>query len=405
MNDDDHRAIGNRLDLFHFQEEAPGMVFWHPKGLAIHRALEDASRREVRRQGYREVRGPQLARRALWERSGHWEHFRENMFVLADDAARLDGGEASQAALKPVNCPGHLEIVRRMSLSYRDLPLRLSELGVCHRNEQSGALSGLFRLRQFVQDDGHVFCAAGDVALEVERFCGRIAPFYAAFGFDEMAVSLAGRPAARFGDDAIWDRAEAALAEGARAAGLAFEVVPGGGAFYGPKLEIALSDRSGRSWQCGTIQADFFLPERFDVSYVGADGEKKRPAMLHRALYGSLERFLGVLLEHHRGRLPAWLSPEQVRVVPLHAEQRAEALALVDDLVGAEVRAELGSADDGIAKRVAVAHAGEVPFVVVVGPREIASGQVDVRSRDGRSVIDRSRIVDDLVRRLRSPLA
>ncbi len=397
MQPDDHRNLGNQLDLFHFQEDAPGMVFWHPRGLAIYRELEEAARRHVRREGYREVRGPQVLRRAIWDKSGHWDHFRENMFVLEDEPARL-------AALKPVSCPGHLEIVARMAPSFRDLPLRLAELGVCHRNEQSGALSGLFRLRQFVQDDGHVFCSEAQVAAEVARFCASIRPFYGAFGFEDLHVALAGRPESRLGDDASWDRAEAQLAQGAKAGGLDPELVPGGGAFYGPKLEIGLRDRSGRSWQCGTIQLDFFLPERFGVEYVDSDGSRKRPAMLHRALYGSLERFLAIVIEHHRGRLPAWLSPEQVRILPLHDSEQEAARILAHELEERRIRVEIDPSGESIKKRVALAHAWEVPFVVVIGPKEVEGGFVDLRDRDGRSAVARGEIVARLEEAVRPPL-
>jgi threonyl-tRNA synthetase len=397
MQPDDHRYLGNELDLFHFQEEAPGMVFWHPRGLVIYRELEEAARRHVRREGYREVRGPQVLRRAIWEKSGHWDHFRENMFVLEDEPARL-------AALKPVSCPGHLEIVARMAPSFRDLPLRLAELGVCHRNEQSGALSGLFRLRQFVQDDGHVFCSEEQVASEVARFCASIPPFYRAFGFEDIHVALALRPESRLGDDASWDRAEAQLAEGAKAGGLDPELAPGGGAFYGPKLEIGLRDRSGRSWQCGTIQLDFFLPERFGVQYVDSDGSRKRPAMLHRALYGSLERFLAIVLEHHRGRLPAWLSPEQVRILPLHDSEQEAARLLARELEDRRVRVEIDPSGESIKKRVALAHAWEVPFVVVIGPKEIEGRFVDLRDRGGRSAVPRGELVSRLEEAVRPPL-
>ncbi|MBL9025005.1 MAG: threonine--tRNA ligase [Myxococcales bacterium] len=397
MQPDDHRNLGNKLDLFHFQEDAPGMVFWHPRGLAIYRELEEAARRHVRREGYREVRGPQVLRRAIWDKSGHWDHFRENMFILEDEPARL-------AALKPVSCPGHLEIVARMAPSFRDLPLRLAELGVCHRNEQSGALSGLFRLRQFVQDDGHVFCSEAQVASEVARFCASIRPFYGAFGFEDIHVALAGRPESRLGDDASWDRAEAQLAQGAKAGGLDPELAPGGGAFYGPKLEIGLRDRSGRSWQCGTIQLDFFLPERFGVEYVDSDGSHKRPAMLHRALYGSLERFLAIVLEHHRGRLPPWLSPEQVRILPLHDSEQGAARLLAHELEERRIRVEIDPSGESIKKRVALAHAWEVPFVVVIGPKEVEGGFVDLRDRDGRSAVARGEIVARLEEVVRPPL-
>ncbi len=313
LDDNDHRQIGKRLDLFHFQEEAPGMVFWHARGLSLFRQLELAARRQLERQGYEEVRTPQLLKKAIWERSGHWHSFPEGMFVL----------QAEQAALKPVSCPGHVEIFRRRAASFRDLPVRLAELGVVHRDEPSGTLQGLFRLRQFTQDDGHVFCAPDQIQDEVVRFLRGLFDLYAAFGFHDVAVALSLRPEKRTGSDEIWDRAEALLASSAERAGLEYTEQPGAGAFYGPKLELSLRDCFGRAWQCGTIQLDFVLPESFDIHYVDSGGARRRPAMLHRALYGSVERFLGVLLEHHGGVLPAWLAPDQV-VVTAISEAAAE---------------------------------------------------------------------------------
>lgn len=398
MEQDDHRLIAKRLDLFHFQDEAPGMVFWHPRGLAVYRALEEACRRHVRREGYQEVRSPQLARKALWERSGHWEHFRENMFVVDEADDRL-------SALKPVNCPGHLAIARQMHLSYRDLPLRLAELGVCHRFEQSGNLSGLFRLRQFVQDDGHILCEPGQAVAEIARFCRALPAFYRAFGFDQLDVALAGRPPSRVGSDEAWDRAERELREGAELGGFSPRFVPGGGAFYGPKIEVSLLDSVGRAWQCGTIQLDFFLPERFDVEYVAASGERRRPVMLHRALAGSLERFLGVVLEQHEGQLPAWLSPEQVRVLPIGEGEPSElASELAEELREASVRVSVDRSDESLGKRIARAHLAEVPLSVVVGEREVAAGSVDVRGREGREVVPRSDAVRVLAERVRPPI-
>src|SRR6266545_3057679 len=274
----DHRDVARQLDLFHFQQEAAGMVFWHPAGWALYRVLEEAARRQVAAQGYREVRTPQLIGQRVWEASGHWQHFRDDMFVYEGD------GDGDAAALKPVSCPGHVQVVARAAPSYRDLPIRLAEMGLCHRNEASGALSGLFRLRQFTQDDGHVFCAEDQLVDEVARFCAGLRSFYPAFGFDDARVLLATRPASRAGDDAVWDRAEALLARAAGAAGLVCEANPGGGAFYGPKLEWVLRDRSGRSWQCGTVQLDTVMPERFDLVYVAAGGARLRPQMFHRAL-------------------------------------------------------------------------------------------------------------------------
>ncbi len=398
MEQDDHRSIGKRLQLFHFQEEAPGMVFWHPRGMAVLRALEEVNRRYVKGQGYLEVKSPQLIREPIWHKSGHWQHFREHMFVLEEDEGRL-------SALKPVSCPGHLSIARRMSLSYRDLPLRLSELGVCHRNEQSGALAGLFRLRQFVQDDGHVLCEPHRAVEEIAAFCASIPDFYRAFGFDRLSVALAGRPPEKLGAEPIWDEAERLLSQGAREGGLDFELVPGGGAFYGPKIELSLVDRQGRSWQCGTIQIDYFMPERFGVEYVDASGARRHPVMLHRALCGSLERFLGIVLEHHKGRLPAWLAPEKVAVLPVGRAQEEAARSLVRALEDRGIAASLDPSEESLGRRVAVAHANEVPFVAVIGPREIERGEVDVRGREGRSVIGRERLFDWLADAVRAPFS
>ncbi|HEY5936458.1 MAG TPA: aminoacyl--tRNA ligase-related protein, partial [Kofleriaceae bacterium] len=306
---DDHRALGARLDLYHLQDEAPGMVFWHPRGFTLYRLLEQAARDHVLAAGYREVRTPQLLRRPVWEQSGHWGEFHDAMFAT--------GADGSEAALKPVSCPGHIQLVKRMAPSWRDLPIRIAEFGLVHRDEASSALHGLLRLRQFTQDDGHIFCAEHQVAEEVARFCRELPAFYRAFGFSEVSVTLSLRPENRLGDDAWWDRAEAELGKVVADCGLACDVQPAGGAIYGPKLEFVLRDRRGRPWQCGTIQLDFVMPQRFDVRYVDASGERRHVVMLHRALYGSIERFLGILLEQHGAALPGWLAPEQVAIVPL----------------------------------------------------------------------------------------
>jgi threonyl-tRNA synthetase len=369
----DHRALGQRLRLFHQQEEAPGMVFWHPRGLALHRLLEEHARRQLRQDGYREVRTPQVMSRPLWERSGHWEHFREGMLVLEE------GGRAH--AVKPVSCPGHVQLAQRLAPSYRDLPLRLAEFGVVHRNEPSGALSGLFRLRQFTQDDGHVFCSEEQLEAEVARFCAVLRGFYAGFGFRQVAAAFSGRPAARAGDDALWDRAEGALRRAAGGAGLALREQPGEGAFYGPKLEFALEDRLGRAWQCGTLQLDLVMPERFDLGFVARGGERRRPVMLHRALYGSLERFLAVLLEHHGGQLPPWLAPLQVAVLPAGEGGEAWGAEVARELASRGLRAELDARDLPLSRRVAEAHETAVPFIVVAGARERPLGRVQLRGR------------------------
>jgi threonyl-tRNA synthetase len=374
LDHSDHRILGQRLDLFHLQEEAPGMVFWHPRGYAVYRALESMVRAWTLRSGFEEVKTPELMRSVIWEQSGHWDHFRQHMFAFSD--------AGKSAAMKPVNCPGHLQIVKRRSLSHRDLPLRLSEFGIVHRDEPSGVLHGLLRLRQFTQDDGHVLLAEADVEQEVARCCSSLDDFYRALGFSEIAVNFATRPEQRAGSDAVWDRAEQALAAAARRAGLDCHVKSGEGAFYGPKLEFELGDRLGRRWQCGTIQLDFVLPERFDLSYDDRSGARLRPAMLHRAMVGSLERFLGILLEQHGGRLPGWLAPEQVRVLPVHDEQRAYAEEVVARLRQHGLRAGLDASNETLARRVAGAHVLCTPLLWVVGAREAAERTVTERGPD-----------------------
>ena len=372
LHDDDHRALGHRLGLFHLQEEAAGSVFWHPRGLQLVRALEEHIRRVVRRQGYREVRSPQVLAQPIWERSGHWSVFRQGMLVVEGEAR----------ALKPVSCPGHMELVRRMAPSWSELPLRIAEFGLVHRDEPSGALHGLFRLRQFVQDDGHVFCREDQVGAELILFVRSLRSLYASFGFDDVRVAFSGRPSQRLGDDAVWDRAEAVLVDAARSAGLAWSEQPGEGAFYGPKLEFVLRDRLGRAWQCGTIEVDLVLPERFELAFPDGAGGRHRPIVLHRALLGSLERFLGILLEHHRGRLPAWIAPEQVVVASLERGS-PHARAALHALEEAGVRARLDDRDQALSKKVADAHRLAVPFLVAAGPRDEANGSVRVRGREG----------------------
>jgi threonyl-tRNA synthetase len=367
----DHRVLGQQMDLFHLQEEAPGMVFWHPRGFAMYRALEGAVRSWTLSAGFEEVKTPELLRSAIWEQSGHWQNFRQHMFAFTD--------EGKSAAMKPVNCPGHAQIVKKRSLSHRDLPLRLSEFGIVHRDEPSGVLHGLLRLRQFTQDDGHVFLPESEVEAEVAAFCSSLHAFYRALGFSDISVNFATRPEQRAGSDEVWDRAERALEGAARRAGLHCRVKPGEGAFYGPKLEFELGDRLGRRWHCGTIQLDFVLPERFELSYDDSQGARVRPAMLHRAMVGSLERFLGILLEHHEGRLPEWLCPEQVRILPVHAEQRAYAEEVSLRLRRHGLRASVDASDETLGRRVAEAHALRVPLLWVVGAREARERSVTER--------------------------
>ncbi|MEZ4382606.1 MAG: threonine--tRNA ligase [Nannocystaceae bacterium] len=396
LDPDDHRSLGRRLDLFHFREHAPGMVFWHPDGFDLHRRLQGAARAMLRAQGYREVATPQLLRAPVWEASGHWSHFAGGMIKVA--------GDGPPAALKPVSCPGHLYIFDRRAPSYRDLPLRLAEFGVVHRDEPSGTLHGLLRLRQFTQDDGHILCERPSQAeAEIERFCAALPRFYRAFGFADVEVALATRPADRIGDDALWDRSEAALARALDAIGQPYAVHPGDGAFYGPKIEFTLIDRAGRPWQCGTIQFDFHMPRAFNVRYVDRDGARQLPVMLHRALFGSVERFLGILLEHHRGRLPAWLAPTQVAVLPLSIEgQGAAAEALAAELAAAGLRARVD--DDGsLARRIRRCHDDGVPLQLILGKRELAAGSVTLRDADGQRSLPRDAILAALGELCRAP--
>ena len=388
---DDHRALMSRLDLGHFQDEAAAMVFWHPRGFTLYRLLEDAVRAQVSAAGYREVRTPQLLRRSVWERSGHWGKFHDGMFSC--------GEGAEEAALKPVSCPGHIQLVRRLAPSWRDLPLRFAEFGLVHRAEASGSLHGLMRLRQFTQDDGHIFCTGEQVAGEVERFCRELPAFYRRFGFEDVSVALSLRPENRLGDDAWWDRAERELAEVVAGLGLPCEVQPGAGAIYGPKLEFLLRDRRDRAWQCGTIQLDFVMPQRFEVRYVDAGGARPHVVMLHRALFGSIERFLGVLLEHHGAALPAWLAPEQVVVVPVTSSHHARAAEICTQLACAGLRSRLDGEGGTLARRIAVAHHDGVPFVVVIGDREVAGETLSVRARDGQWTMPVSEALADLARR------
>ena len=379
MDIDDHRAIGNRLDLFHQQEEGPGVVFWHPRGTAVYRVIEDYVRRRMRRAGFQEIRTPQLLARSLWEASGHWEKFGESMFAFAD-------GERA-FALKPMSCPGHLQVFNKRTRSYRDLPLRYCEFGACHRNEASGALHGLMRTRAFVQDDAHIFCAEEQIEGEVQRFCELLRAVYGDFGFPNFTVGFSTRPTLRAGSDALWDRAEAMLEAAARAAGLDLRLQPGEGAFYGPKLEFILRDRQGREWQCGTIQLDFVLPERLRAEYVDADNQRRRPAMMHQAVLGSIERFLAMLLEHHGGDLPLWLAPEQLVVASIGEAQAPYAERVADAFAQAEFRVALDIRAERLPRKIVEARENGIPLLLAVGAREAKDGTVSLRYRDGRQSV------------------
>ena len=367
----DHRRLGRELGLYHFQDEAAGAVFWHPNGWTLYRTLQAYMRRRLEGAGYVEVRTPQLIDRSLWERSGHWEKFREHMFTAEAEDRVL--------ALKPMNCPGHVQIYRQGIKSYRDLPLRMAEFGSCHRNEPSGALHGLMRVRAFVQDDAHIFCTEDQITSETEAFCALLQSVYRDFGFDAVSVKFSDRPAKRAGSDETWDKAEAALRAATTAAGLNTTLNPGEGAFYGPKLEFVLKDAIGRDWQLGTLQVDFVLPERLDAAYVGEDGGKHRPVMLHRAILGSFERFIGILVEHYAGRLPMWLAPVQAVVATITNEADAYALSVYDALRAAGVRAELDQRNEKIGYKVREHTLAKVPVLLAVGAREQADGTVAVR--------------------------
>ena len=376
MEHHDHRVLGQKLELFHLQPEGPGQVFWHPRGFAVYRAIEDYIRRRMRQGGFREVRTPQLLDRALWEKSGHWEKFGKEMFWLEDEARAF--------ALKPMSCPGHVQIFARRPRSWRELPLKFAEFGCCMRNEASGGLLGLMRTRAFTQDDAHIFCLPQQIEAEVARFCGMLHEIYADFGFAGFAVDFSTRPALRAGSDAMWDAAEAALAAAARAAGLDFVERPGDGAFYGPKLGFVLTDAQGRRWQCGTVQLDFVLPERFDLDYVDAGNQPARPVMIHHAVLGSLERFLAVLLEHHGGNLPLWLAPDQVAVLPITERELAYAERVAQALAARDLRVTVDRGSERLPRKILDAREQGVPVMLVLGAREAASETVALRRRDGR---------------------
>ncbi|MEF9412678.1 threonine--tRNA ligase [Ralstonia sp. SM1864_UCD524_TZ4] len=369
----DHRKLGKLLDLFHLQEEAPGMVFWHPKGWQIWQAVEQYMRGRLAGAGYSEVRTPQVMDRGLWERSGHWENYKENMFVTES--------EKREYAIKPMNCPGHVQIFNHGLRSYRDLPLRLAEFGACHRNEPSGALHGLMRVRGFVQDDAHIFCTEGQIMAEAKDFNDLAFSIYEDFGFENVAVKLALRPDKRAGTDEIWDHAEEGLRTALRACGVEWEELPGEGAFYGPKVEYHIKDAIGRSWQCGTLQLDLVLPERLDAEYVAEDNSRKRPVMLHRAILGSFERFLGILLENHAGALPLWLAPEQVVIMSIADAHAEYAESVAQSLQKQGFRASADLRNEKITYKIREHSLQKVPYLVVVGDKERDGNQVAVRAR------------------------
>ena len=369
----DHRKLGRQLDLFHLQDEAPGMVFWHPRGWTLWQVIEQHMRRELDAAGYREVKTPQIMDKTFWEKSGHWANYKDNMFLTAS--------EKREYAVKPMNCPGHVQIFNNTLRSYRDLPMRLAEFGSCHRNEPSGALHGLMRVRGFVQDDAHIFCTEDQIAEETRKFNLLVMKIYQQFGFEHVSVKLSLRPEQRAGSDEIWDKAEQGLRDALTACGVEWQELPGEGAFYGPKVEYHIKDALGRSWQCGTIQLDFVLPERLDAEYVAEDNSKKRPVMLHRAILGSLERFIGILIEEHAGSFPLWLAPVQMVVMNITEKQADYCHEVVEKLKAAGFRAELDLRNEKIGYKIRDNSQYRYPYQIVVGDKEMENGQVAVRRK------------------------
>jgi threonyl-tRNA synthetase len=374
----DHRKIGRELDLFHIDEHSPGTVFWHPKGWTVWQEVEQYMRRVYRENGYQEVKGPQILDKGLWEKTGHWDKYRENMFTTES--------EKRHYALKPMNCPGHILIFKQGIKSYRDLPLRYGEFGACHRNEPTGGLHGIMRVRAFTQDDGHIFCTEDQIESEVVAFTQLLQKVYKDFGFTDIIYKLSTRPEKRIGTEESWDRAEAALANGLKASGCEFEYLPGEGAFYGPKIEYTLKDALGRPWQCGTIQIDPNLPERLDADFVGEDGSRHRPLMLHRAIVGSLERFIGILIEQHAGALPVWLAPTQVVVSSITDAQADYVTDVVKALQKQGLRVQADLRNEKITYKIREHSLQKVPYILVVGDKEKASGAVAVRARGNQDL-------------------
>ncbi|WP_369602059.1 threonine--tRNA ligase [Hahella sp. SMD15-11] len=374
----DHRKIGKKLNLFHMQEEAPGMVFWHPDGWTIYQQLEQYMRRQLDKHGYKEIKTPQVVERTLWEKSGHWEKFKDEMFTTHS--------EERDFAIKPMNCPCHVQVFNQGLRSYRELPLRLAEFGSCHRNEPSGALHGLMRVRGFVQDDAHIFCTEDQIQEEVARFIDFLHEVYADFGFNEIIYKLSTRPEKRVGSDEIWDKAEKALADALNAKSLPWEELPGEGAFYGPKIEFSLKDCLGRLWQCGTIQVDFSMPGRLGAEYVADDQSRRTPVMLHRAILGSFERFIGILIEHYEGAFPVWLAPTQIALLTITDRQASYASELCETLRNQGIRAIADLRNEKIGFKIREHTLSKVPYLAVIGDKEVENRQVALRTRTGEDL-------------------
>ena len=399
----DHRKLGREMDLFHMQEEAPGQVFWHPNGWTVYTALQDYMRRKQRRDDYVEVNTPQVVNRVLWEKSGHWDNYQDHMFIVEVDEEHAR--EKTVNALKPMNCPCHVQIFNQGLKSYRDLPLRMAEFGSCNRYEPSGALHGIMRVRGFTQDDGHIFCTEDQIVAETEKFIKLLASVYDDLGFHNWTIKLSTRPEKRIGSEESWDRVEAALGDACKAAGYDFDILPGEGAFYGPKLEFTLTDAIGREWQCGTLQVDPNLPERLDANYIATDGAKHRPVMLHRAVLGSFERFIGILIEEHAGKLPFWLAPRQVVVATIVSDADDYALEVVAALKAAGIRAEADLRNEKINFKVREHSVGKVPVILALGAREVEERTVTARrlGENQTSVTSLTDIVAELAKAATPP--
>ena len=399
----DHRKLAKEMDLFHFQEEAPGMVFWHPNGWTIYRALEDYMRDKLSG-SYQEIKTPQVVDRKLWEASGHWDKYRENMFITEIDEEHAN--EKRVNALKPMNCPCHVQVYNQGLKSYRDLPLRLAEFGSCHRYEASGTMHGLMRVRGFTQDDGHIFCTEAQIESETAIFIKLLSSIYEDLGFEEFSIKLSTRPEVRVGSDEVWDKAEAALENAITKLNLPFTIDEGDGAFYGPKLDFVLTDAIGREWQCGTFQADFNLPDRLDAEYIGEDGSKHHPVMIHRAILGSFERFIGVLIENYSGRLPLWLAPRQVVIASIISDVDSYVDEVAELLKAQGVRVETDTRNEKISYKVREHSAAKVPVIMVIGKKEAEERTLSVRrlGSDKNISYDLDSIIDQISNESKSPV-
>jgi len=374
----DHRKLGKKLSLFHFQEEAPGMIFWHPNGWTIYRVLQDFIRETISKYDYQELKSPQIVCRSLWEKSGHWDKFKEDMFTTTS--------ENKEYAIKPMNCPCHVQVFNQGLKSYRDLPIRLSEFGSCHRNEPSGALHGLMRVRNFVQDDGHIFCTNEQIQEEVQGFIDLVFEVYKAFGFNSILIKLSTRPEKRVGSDDVWDKSEKALSDALDSKGLDWSLLPGEGAFYGPKIEFSLKDCLNRVWQCGTIQVDFSMPERLNSSYIDVDGKKQPPVMLHRAILGSFERFIGILIENYSGNLPIWLCPLQIVVMGITDRNNDACLETKSKLINYGFRASVDTRNEKVGFKIREHTMQRIPFLIIIGDKEEENNEISVRTREGKDL-------------------